>query len=110
MLDWERRPPIYVSRQFTAGKNRVFTAINWRKITPDPQKLNLQQIMAAWNRVKDDVTGYATWDRVAGECRLPVERVAQTVKQFFIENPQSVSFNVNRMGDGVYLRFNKHET
>jgi hypothetical protein len=106
--EWKKKPAIYTSTYSSEGKTKTLTAINYRKIVSELNKLHEDKIRTAWKKLKDDVTGYVSWDRISKETKLSVEDIAKTVKFIFESDPNRkvVSFTVNRAGDMTYFRFN----
>lgn len=111
MLARERRPAVYVSRHENNllarrqhGTPRFSTAVTWLKIVPGGDDKTLLRVLDAWEEHHDDLTGYVSWDRVAGALGLPVYDVAAAVKLVQRRWPDAVGLTVNRLGDLTYFK------
>ena len=104
--DWQKRPAVFPSTHTSGGKRVTQSAVNWRKITPSHIPNRLRDIYRAWDKLKQQVTGFVSWDNVAKETGLSVEDIASELKALDTEHPgKYVGRTVNRTNDGTYFKF-----
>lgn len=105
--EWKKKPVVYQSTHTgRGGKKFTQSAVNWRKVSTGPSiPGRIERIYDAWNKLKDDITKFVSWDNTAMETGLSVEDIASEVKAVFARDPSMVGFSVNRMGDGTYFKF-----
>lgn len=104
------KPAVYQSTQKSQVTKKPMTAVNWKKLSGDlPTTHGYESVLEAWQKTKDAGTGYTSWDDLAKSTGMDVGNVAQLVKGVWNRDPEAVSFTVNRMGDGVYVKIKKPE-
>lgn len=110
MRSLSKRPAVYVSRHESKVTRKPMTAVNWVMVDPAPATdMGYESIPAGWAKGKDAATGYISWDTLAKLTGSEIYHLAAMVKTIWKKDPSAVSFSINRMGDGTYIRINKPE-
>ena len=103
--EWQRRPVVFQSTQRARGRSFTQSAVNWRKVKASTKPGRLNAIRTAWDELKSPL-GYVSWDNIAKKARLSVEEIAAELKHLHESTPgESLSFTVDRMGNGTYFKF-----
>jgi len=85
-------------------ERRLQYRMKYKEVNPIVDERMFKQIQSAWEKVKSPL-GYSTYRDVSEKLRIPVGQLMQYLKGMHQQNPYSVRFQVNRMGDNVYFKF-----
>lgn len=107
MADYQ--PPSRMTGRDILGRrnSRLQYRMVYKEVEPLVDKEIFKQIWFAWGKIKTPTVGYCTYRDVAKELKMPVGRLMQYLKGMHKQDPYSVRFQVNRMGDNVYFKLLK---
>jgi len=104
-----KKPAFYKTRHpahcLSARAGRHLTAVNWVKVEPIYNLAAAREVLGAWREIRDPATGYVSWNDLSEKTGRSILEIAQTVKAIQQHYPAAVNLSVNRMGDGVYVKF-----
>jgi len=104
-----KKPAFYKTRHpahcLSARPGCRLTAVNWVKVEPKYNPAVAREVLGAWGESQEPATGYVSWDDLSGKTGMSIPEIVQTVKAIQQHYPQAVNLSVNRMGDGVYVKF-----
>ena len=83
---------------------RLQYIMKYKEVEPLVDEEMSKRIQSAWEKIKTPAIGYCTYRDVAKELKMTVGRLMQYLKGMHLQNPYSVRFQVNRMGDNVYFK------
>lgn len=98
--------PIIKKSKHRTKRGRYLFVMKYREMPSLYEDEAVSKIVLAWHEAKS-ILGYATYNDIAKISDLPIEKVMGNIKGMHQKNPYAVTFQVNRAGENVYVKFDK---
>ena len=83
------------------GQKSYHAIMDYRTVEGNATDAEVSRLIDAYRGMKLTVTGYTTYTAIKQVCGMSYPRIFSTLKTMHQEDPYSVKFTVNRMGENT---------
>ena len=77
--------------------------MEWKNVVPDATEKEIEKVIQVYKDTEKDFRGYIAYTDLR-KSRMPYPRIFAVIKTLHTRNPYTITPNINRMGENVYVK------